>query len=54
MNYKWFLKYLKCIHARFETFIKQSQYQAQKYEQNKTRTPDKNYEHINTLRRCRN
>ena len=31
--FKWFLKYLKCVHARYEHFITHSQCPTQKYEQ---------------------
>ena len=50
---KWFLKYLKRIHLRYEHFITHLECQAHKYEQNQRRTTDTDYEHINTIRSCR-
>ena len=52
-GWKWFSKYLKCIHARCEHPITYSQCQAQKYKQKKGKTTGTDYEHINTIRTYR-
>ena len=52
-GFSTFLSILKCFSkARYEHFITRSQYPTKKYE-NKRRTAETGYEHINTIRRCR-
>ena len=52
--WKWFLKYLKCIHARYGHLYQTHSTRHKNTNKIKKGACDKDYEHTNTIKKCRN